>query len=121
MAPTFGNGKICYLEIPARDSAVSSSFYRDVFGLTMRADGGGRFSFDDGVGEVSGTWVLDRPPVADGGIVISIMVEDAAATSVLIVEAGGEIVRAVDPDADVTTALFRDPGGNLLGIYQHGG
>jgi len=34
MAPTFGSGKICYLEIPALDIAVSSAFFRDAFGWT---------------------------------------------------------------------------------------
>jgi len=32
MEPTFGNGKICYIEIPALDVRVSSQFYADVFG-----------------------------------------------------------------------------------------
>ena len=32
MAPTLGNGKLCYIEIPASDVQVSAEFYRDVFG-----------------------------------------------------------------------------------------
>jgi len=30
--PTLGNGKICYLEIPALDAELSSSFYAKTFG-----------------------------------------------------------------------------------------
>ena len=55
MAPTTGNGKVCYLEIPARDVAVSSAFYEGVFAWRTRRRGDGALAFDDGVGEVSGS------------------------------------------------------------------
>jgi uncharacterized protein len=57
MKPTTGNGKICYLEIPAVDIDQSSRFYQTVFGWQIRRRGDGNLAFDDGVGEVSGTWV----------------------------------------------------------------
>jgi len=67
MPPTYGNGKICYIEIPATDIARSAEFYQRSFGWTIRTRGDGSTAFDDGVGQVSGAWVLDRPPaVADG-------------------------------------------------------
>lgn len=31
---------------------------------------------------------------------------------------GGEIVQPIDPGAREITALFRDPAGNVLGLYQ---
>ena len=55
--PTIGNGKICYLEIPTQDIERSMKFYEAVFGWNTRKRGDGNFAFDDGVGEVSGTWV----------------------------------------------------------------
>ena len=58
--PTRGNGKICYLEIPASDIEASAAFYSQSFGWKIRRDGGGSLAFDDGVGEVSGMWVLDK-------------------------------------------------------------
>jgi predicted enzyme related to lactoylglutathione lyase len=121
MPPTFANGKICYLEIPATDVAVSSAFYVAVFGWTLRKHGDGTTAFDDGVSEVSGMWVLNRRPSADPGIIISIMVDSAAATVNLITAHGGQIVQPIDPNAREITAHFRDPGGNVLGIYQHRG
>jgi uncharacterized protein len=121
MPPTFANGKICYLEIPATDIAVSSAFYAAVFGWTLRHRGNGDVAFDDGVSEVSGTWVLNRSPPTEPGIVISIMVDSAAATVDLITAHGGQIVQPIDPNASEITAHFRDPGGNMLGIYQHRG
>jgi predicted enzyme related to lactoylglutathione lyase len=121
MPPTFGNGKICYLEIPATDITVSSSFYAAVFGWTVRVHGDGSVAFDDGVHEVSGMWVLDRTPATEPGIVISIMVNDAAHTAALITTCGGKIVKPIDPAAREIAAHFQDPAGNLLGIYQHRG
>ena len=54
MAPTYGNGKICYLEIPAQDIQKSAEFYAKAFGWKTRTRGDGHIAFDDGVGEVSG-------------------------------------------------------------------
>ena len=61
MPPTPGNGKTCYLEIPAADVQRSSEFYRAVFGWNIRQRGDGHLAFDDAVGEVSGSWVTGRP------------------------------------------------------------
>ena len=37
MPPKFGNGKICYIEIPATDTARSAEFYRRSFGWNIRS------------------------------------------------------------------------------------
>jgi Predicted enzyme related to lactoylglutathione lyase len=47
--PTLGNGKICYLEVPANDVATSAAFYEKVFGWHIRKRGDGSTAFDDGV------------------------------------------------------------------------
>jgi predicted enzyme related to lactoylglutathione lyase len=46
---------------------------------------------------------------------------DAEATVKAIVANGGEIVQPIGGDAPEITARFRDPGGNLIGIYQERG
>jgi uncharacterized protein len=116
--PTFASGKICYIEIPATDLARSADFYRRVFGWQTRRRGDGSTTFDDAVGEVSGTWVLGRPPASEPGLLLYIMVESVAATIDLIVTNGGEVVQAVGVDAPEITARFRDPAGNVIGLYQ---
>src|SRR5579864_7808809 len=103
--PTFANGKICYIEMPATDIARSADFYKRVFGWSVRKRGDGSTAFDDTVGEVSGTWVLDRSPSAPGPL-IHIMVADADATIRAIAAAGGEIVLPVDPNAREVFAHF---------------
>ena len=117
-APTLGNGKICYLELPADDIARSVAFYAAVFGWNIRRRGDGSIAFDDGVGEVSGTWVTGRPPSGQPGLLIYIMVDDAQATVQKVLAQGGEIVQPIGADAPEITARFRDPAGNVLGIFQ---
>lgn len=121
MPPTFGNGKICYLEIPAKDIARSAEFYRNVFGWNIRKRGDGSTSFDDAVGEVSGAWVLGRSPSDKPGLMVHIMVDNMDETIKAVVAHGGEIVQPVGADLPEITARFRDPGGNILGLYQHSG
>jgi predicted enzyme related to lactoylglutathione lyase len=116
--PNFANGKICYIEIPATDIARSAEFYRQVFGWRLRQRGDGRTAFDEGVGEVSGTWVLGRPAASIPGLLLYVMVDSVAATVDLVVAHGGEIVQAVGADAPEITARLRDPAGNVIGLYQ---
>jgi predicted enzyme related to lactoylglutathione lyase len=118
MPPTFANGKICYIEIPATDIAASSDFYRKVFGWNIRKRDNGSTAFDDSVGEVSGTWILGRPPASEPGLMVYMMVDSVSATLDLIVANGGKIVQPIGADAPEITARFRDPAGNVLGLYQ---
>jgi len=118
MPPTFGNGKICYIEIPATDTQRSSEFYRAVFGWNIRKRGDGEYAFDDGVGEVSGTWVLGRRPAREPGLMIHVMVDDIEASMAAVVANGGSIVQPVGADAPEITARFADPAGNVIGLYQ---
>lgn len=121
MPPTLANGKICYIEIPATEIARSAEFYRRVFGWSIRQRGDGYTAFDDAVGEVSGTWVLGRPPASAPGLLVYVMVDSVAATIESIVANGGEIVQPIGADAPEITARFRDPGGNVVGLYQEPG
>ena len=118
MAPTLANGKICYIEMPASDVHRSAEFYEKVFGWRIRRRNDGSIAFDDGVGEVSGTWVRGRPPATSPGLLIYIMVDSVAATIDAVIAQGGELVQPIGADAPEITARFRDPGGNVIGLYQ---
>ncbi|HEX5168194.1 MAG TPA: VOC family protein [Cyclobacteriaceae bacterium] len=117
--PTYGNGKICYLEIPATDIEVSSSFYSKTFGWKLRKHQDGSTAFDDGVGEVSGMWVLGKRPMREAGIIISIMVDDAEATKKLVNANGGKVIYSAELSSEEKIAHFTDPAGNVMGIYEH--
>ncbi len=118
MPPTVANGKICYLEIPSTDIARSSDFYRAVFGWNIRQRSDGHKAFDDGVGEVSGTWVLGRPPATNPGLLLYVMVDSVQATCDAVVAHGGAIVQPIGADVPEITARFADPAGNIIGLYQ---
>ena len=120
MPPTLANGKICYIEIPAIDVSQSVAFYESVFGWNIRRRGDGSIAFDDGV-EVSGAWVTGRPASAEPGLLIYVMVDSVAKTIDAVVAHGGEIVQPLGVDAPEITARFRDPAGNVLGLYQQPG
>jgi uncharacterized protein len=118
MSSGYANGKICYIDMPAVDIARSADFYARVFGWKIRKRGDGSTAFDDGVGQVSGTWSVGRPSAWQPGLLVYVMVDDAEATVTAIVANGGEIVQPIGGDAPEITARFRDPGGNVMGIYQ---
>ena len=119
--PTIGNGKICYIEIPALDIKTSADFYQQVFNWRIRTRGDGATAFDDGVGEVSGSWVTHKKAVADTGYMVHIMVDDINVTMELIKSKGGKITQEVGLDAPEITAKFSDPAGNIFGLYQEPG
>ncbi len=118
MPPASVNGKICYVEMPAHDIRLSADFYSKVFGWHVRQRGDGSTAFDDATGQVSGTWVLGRSAAATPGLLIYIMVDSVQSTVDVIVAHGGEIVQPIGQDAPEITARFRDPGGNVIGLYQ---
>jgi hypothetical protein len=118
MPPTVANGKICYIEMPAVDVQRSADFYAKVFGWNIRRRGDGAIAFDDTTGQVSGSWTIGRPPSAQPGLLVYIMVDSVVATIDAVRAHGGELVQPIGADAPEITARFRDPGGNVIGLYQ---
>jgi predicted enzyme related to lactoylglutathione lyase len=118
MPPTLANGKICYIEMPALDVNQSANFYSKVFGWNIRTRGDGAKAFDDTTGQVSGSLVLGRKASDSPGLLVYIMVDDAAKTCREVEAHGGTIVQPICDGAREIIARFRDPAGNVLGIYQ---
>ncbi len=113
-------GKICYLEIPTTDVEISANFYAKIFGWKIRVRGDGERAFDDAAGAVSGTWVLGRPPTRDPGMLTYVMVDNIEGTLEEVSKTGGQVVTprtALGPGGQAF-ATFRDPMGNVLGLYQ---
>ena len=46
------------------------------------------------------------------------MVDSVADTLVTLAAHGGEVVQPIGADAPEITARFRDPAGNVIGLYQ---
>jgi uncharacterized protein len=121
MSPSFANGKICYIEMPSKNISVSADFYKKVFGWNVRTRKDGSTAFDDTTGEVSGSWVTGRSPASQPGLLFYIMVDSVEDTVKIVVAHGGEIVQPIGADAPEITARFKDPGGNVVGLYQEPG
>jgi predicted enzyme related to lactoylglutathione lyase/uncharacterized glyoxalase superfamily protein PhnB len=115
--------RICYLEIPAVDPGQSATFYENVFGWNIRHRDTPRPNFDDATGNVSGAWVTGRQIGREPTLLPYIWVDNIDATLAQVAAHGGAIVafpRSDSPGNAPWIASFRDPAGNLLGLYQEG-
>jgi predicted enzyme related to lactoylglutathione lyase/uncharacterized glyoxalase superfamily protein PhnB len=118
---TAARPRFCYVEIPAADAPASARFYESVFGWEIRDPESKRPRFDDAAGYVSGAWATGREIARAPGLLPYIWVDDLRATVALVTAQGGEILKA--PAADTPggsswIATFRDPAGNVMGLYQ---
>ncbi len=111
-------GAVTYLHIPATDTRRASAFYRDVFGWSINRPDSDRPSFDDASGLLSGAWVSDHLPAAGPGLLPYIYVADIEATVALIAAQGGAILSEPYPEGQLTVATFRDPAGNVIGLWH---
>ncbi len=115
-------GEVRYLQIPADDPERSAAFYEAVFGWEIRRRGDGAIAFDDTSGHVSGMWVTGHPPAVEPGLIVWIRVEAVGDALAAIEAHGGETVMPPTPQKPVEAiATFRDPAGNVLGVFHEGG
>ncbi|MGB6667522.1 MAG: VOC family protein [Candidatus Acidiferrum sp.] len=113
--------RVCYIEIPAKDVYRSADFYEKVFGWNIRNRESERPSFDDATGNVSGAWVTGRESTHKPGLLAYVWVNNIDATLARITAEGGVVVETAHADSPGGTskiATFRDPAGNLIGLYQ---
>jgi predicted enzyme related to lactoylglutathione lyase len=115
--PIFRPNGISYLEIPADDVSRSSAFYHNVFGWIIRGDSSSP-SFEDGTGHVIGHWKTGLSVGREAGIVPYIYVDSVDYAVDKINASGGEIVKAPYQEGDLRVATFRDPAGNLFGVWK---
>jgi predicted enzyme related to lactoylglutathione lyase len=112
---------LCYLEIPALDVHQSAAFYEAVFGWNIRRRETSRPSFDDATGYVSGAWVTGREISHVPGLLPYIWVDAIDAILAKVAAHAGEVVEAAHCDSAGSASLiatFRDPAGNLIGLYE---
>ncbi len=110
-------GGVSYMHIPARDRAASAAFYRAVFGWPIAGTPDAP-SFSDGTGHVIGRWVTDQAAAGADGVRPYIYVTSVAETITAITAHGGHVVTPPYPEGTLRVALFADPAGNVLGIWE---
>lgn len=63
-------------------------------------------------------WILNRPAPTRAGILPYVYVSDIQAAIAAIEERGGSVVEPARTEGDTLVGRFRDPAGNILGIWQ---
>jgi predicted enzyme related to lactoylglutathione lyase len=111
-------GAVTYLHIPASDVRQAAAFYRDVFGWNINNPDSDRPSFDDRSGNLSGAWLGHHLAVTEPGLLPYIYVDQIDDTVARILAHGGEMVTEPSPEGSLIVATFRDPAGNVLGIWH---
>jgi uncharacterized protein len=113
----FRDGGVSYLRIPAPDPPRAADFYKSVFGWGIRP-GSDPPSFQDGSGHVIGHFMAELPVAGEAGVRPYIYVENVDETLEEAKDLGGETVTAPYPEGDLRVATFRDPAGNVIGVWQ---
>jgi predicted enzyme related to lactoylglutathione lyase len=117
VSSVFRAGGISYLRIPAGDPQRSAAFYAAAFGWTVRTDRDDP-AFEDRTGHVIGHFVADQPVAGEAGLRPYVFVESLDETLARIVADGGEVVTPPYPEGDLRVATFRDPAGNVVGVWE---
>ena len=113
-------GGISYLHIPAVDVRQAATFYETVFGWNVQGHDTDRPSFVDGTGHVSGAWMRDQAISRQPGLLPYIYVDHIDETVERIMAHGGVVVVAPYPEGTLWVATFRDPAGNVMGLWHDG-
>jgi predicted enzyme related to lactoylglutathione lyase len=114
--------EIRYLQVPATDPAASARFYERALGWGIRTRPDGSTAFDDSTGHVSGELTPEREAAGDTGVLVYVRVESVEAALAAITDAGGETALPVTLEGErLAFATFRDPAGNVLGIFEERG
>ena len=115
----FRPGGVSYLRIPAPDARRLADFYQGAFGWMIRGDPG-EPSFTDGSGHVIGHFMPGLPVGGEAGVRPYIYVARIDESLGRVTAHGGEVTVPPYPEGDLWVALFRDPAGNIVGMWQQG-
>ncbi len=108
-------GAITFMHMPSLDKHVSGRFYEGVFGWRNVNEGD---SFEDRSGHLRGAWSSQIPVAEAGGPLLFIWADDVDLTIEKVIEFGGELAAPPFKEGELNVATFRDPSGNVLGIWN---
>lgn len=123
-------GQVVHFELPANDLDRAREFYHDAFGWTIDDAPGLPYPYllvtttevdERGVPKMPGAingGMFSRLPWT-GGPTVLIDVENIERALDRILRLGGEVIRGRTPIMDMGfVAYFRDPEGNILGLWE---
>jgi hypothetical protein len=114
------HGGLSYLEIPAVDVRRSAIFYEKVLGWKLRQRETDNPRFDDATGHLIGRWVTGRTISREPGLLPYIYVDCIDDVVGRVAAHGGEVVKPPYAEGNLWVAIFRDPAGNVIGLWQEG-
>jgi predicted enzyme related to lactoylglutathione lyase len=121
-------GRVVHFEIPFSDGDRARAFYKDAFGWNLMSMPEMGYTMVS-TGPAGDDGMPSEPGYIGGGMfqaegelrtpVITIDCDDIDAAVAEVEQRGGTIVRPAEPVGDFgKAAYFRDPEGNLLGLWQ---
>ncbi len=116
----FRAGGVSYLRVPADDPPRAAAFYEAVFGWRVDA-AREEPSFEDGTGHVIGHFVPGLAVAGEAGVRPYVFVDDLDETLARAVAAGAAVATEPYPEGDLRVAAFRDPSGNVIGVWERAG
>ena len=122
------SGRIVHFEIPFDDGDRARAFYKSAFGWDVRELPDMGYTITT-TGPVTDQGVPSEPGFINGGMlqraapvdnpVVTVDCADLDAALAKVEELGGTVVVGKQPVADMGfSAYFRDPEGNLMGLWQ---
>lgn len=108
-----------HVEIPSANLQRAAKFYHDLFGWKMNYVEEADYMLFETGGNINGAFYHSPQHAGRQGVVVYIEVEDILNTLERINQSGGTTVVARTPvDEMGSFALFADPDGNVLGIWE---
>jgi predicted enzyme related to lactoylglutathione lyase len=108
------DGKIDYVEFPARDLAAAKAFYGAAFGWTFTDYGPGYAAFNEGLD--GGFQTEDGPQKP----LVILYARDLEAMEAKVRAAGGTISKPIFSFPGGRRFHFTDPAGNELAVWSEG-
>ena len=96
----------------------SAAFYENVFGFHVAQGSADRVSFEDAPRELIGAFTRQRTVSPGAGVMPWLYVTSVTQSLELIGQHGGRVGMLPSPEGDTLLATFRDPAGNLIGVWQ---
>jgi hypothetical protein len=112
------NGALSYMHIPAVDVRAAAAFYGAVVGWTIHNGDTDRPGFS--AGNIGGAWVTNQVVSREPGLLPYIYVDHIDEVVERVKAHGGEVVRPTYAEGNLWVATFRDPAGNVMGLWQEG-
>lgn len=107
------DGKVDYVELPAKDLPATKAFYEAAFGWAFTDYGPEYAAFGEGL---DGGFQADAGEVARAPLVV-LYAEDLEAMEARVRAAGGQVTRPIYSFPGGRRFHFRDPAGNELAAW----